>query len=201
MRTVKLMFILTILGLLPVACHSSLESEQEQIYSDIINETVNNIAGDFSGLDPYNEVLVNPFDDHLDSIVVAHAINDTSRQTHPRTLDLLNKLKKILNNRLSVDFSTITEHSQIRLISNEDTIGYNYHKKAFKGLCSISNVATNEEHNAGVFYVDFQLGKDRGGAGYLVFVTYESDKWRILTISREWGTPNWRKSSGVVMGA
>lgn len=179
------MRILTPLSLLAAftGCKTDNKNNQEEIFKDVINEFYAGAANEFNNLYDSNEVVVNPFNDHLDSIMVARVKGDSSLDLTPDELYLFNKLEKILNEPLDVDFRAITKGKKFILNNKSQT---DYNKDNYVGSTFISKVAIDDKFENGVFYIDIQLGRTRGARGFFVFVKKTEKGWSIYDVWKVW---------------
>jgi hypothetical protein len=165
------------------ACKTDNKNNQEEIFKDVINEFYSSAAKEFKNLYDSNEVIVNPFNDHLDSIMVARVKRDSSLDLAPDELHLFNELEKILDEPLDVDFRAITKGKKFILNNESQT---DYEKDNYVGSTFISKVAIDDKFENGVFYIDIQLGKTRGAGGFFVFVKKTDKRWSIYDIWKVW---------------
>jgi len=156
---------------------------QQEIFKDVINDFYEGISFEFTNLYDSNEVIVNPFNDHLDSIMIALVKKDSTLKLSQRELELFDRLDKILNEPLQVDFKSITKGQKF-ILNNKSQIDYN--KPNYVGSTFISNVAVDEKMENGLFYIDLQLGDTRGSGGFFVFVSKKEIGWRIIDARSAW---------------
>ncbi len=169
------------------SCEKDDNSLQRVIYEDVINETFLRVTQDFKNLSDLNEVIVNPADDHLDSIMVQRIKNDTTLPHNPYLNHLFSKLEQILNEPLDVDLKDISSDQKFRLIDDKEEIaGYDYEREAFTGSSFISKIALDDDEMFGVFYIDVQFGDSVGSSGQFVFVERNGERWRIDHIMKMW---------------
>lgn len=177
---------LLILALL-FSCEKEDNNLQKSIYKDVINETFLKVTQEFKNLSDNNEVIVNPIDDHLDSIMIQRLKNDSTLPYNPYMNDLFSKLEKILNEPLDVNLKNISTGQKFKLIDDKKEIGeYDRERSAFVGSSFISKVALDDKNRFGVFYIDVQFRKSIGSGGYFVFVEKKADTWIIDHIMQVW---------------
>lgn len=164
-------------------CKTDNKNIQEEVFRDVINEFYLDVTNEFQNLYDSNEVVVNPFNDHLDSIMVARVKGDSSLGLTASEQLLFDKLENILNEPLNVDFKAITKGKKF-VLNNKSQIDYEKHN--YVGSTFISNVAIDDKFENGIFYIDIQLGKKRGAGGFFVFVKKTDKKWSIYNIWKLW---------------
>lgn len=167
-----------------VSCERDDKSLQRAIYKDVINETYLEVTKDFKNISELNEVIVNPVDDHLDSIMVQRVKNDTTLPDNPYLDHLFDKLEAVLNEPLDVNLMDISSGKKFRLIDDKAEITtYDYDRDVFIGSSFVSQIALDDDEK---FYLDVQFGDSVGSRGQFVFVRKDRDKWRIDYVMRMW---------------
>lgn len=116
----SLLYIIVLI--LIISCDQKQDNLQEIIFKDVINETYLTLTHDFTNLLDTNEVLVNPFNDKLDSLAVLGLKNQNTLNLNTETLDLLNKLETRLNESINVNFKKLTKGKKFQLIDNKAEI-------------------------------------------------------------------------------
>lgn len=164
-------------------CTTDNKNIQEEVFKDVINEFYLAVTNEFQNLYDSNEVIVNPFNDHLDSIMVARVKENTSLELTPSEQLLFDKLENTLNEPLNVDFKAITKGKKF-VLNNKSQIDYD--KYNYVGSTFISKVAIDDKFENGIFYIDIQLGKKRGAGGFFVFVKKRDKKWSISNTWKLW---------------
>jgi hypothetical protein len=183
MTRLLLLIILTTL----ISCHKNEEDLDGIIFRDVIDETYIKLTKDFENISQMNEVIVNPFNDHLDSLMILRVKNDSSFNVNPEKLELLNQLEKKLNDSIKVDLNKLTKDQRFQLIDNKAEIeNFDYTKESYVGSSFLSKIAINDDGNYGVFYIDFHFGDTRGQGGFFVFVKKRNGKWGIDDALEVW---------------
>ncbi len=169
------------------ACSNESTSIEQRIYEDVINEVYSEITNDFKNLNDTNEVLINPVDDHLDSMTITRLIKDTTMNIADHRYELLLELNEVLNDSLPASLKKISEGHKFLLIDNKNEIeNYDFNKSNYVGSSTLSKVVLSETMDNGMFYVDVQFGKNRGFGGFIVEVKKESNVWVLSQVLPLW---------------
>lgn len=167
-----------------VSCQLQKPVDRNEIYSQVIPDVISNIFTQFE-ISHGGEIIVNPINDHLDSMVVAQAI-DQLEETNSKDYYLLNQLSEDLNKEIEFDFAQLFLEDGTKLISSKyDIEKYDYDKNLLIGVSTISPVVLDQKDNEALFYIDLQCGKGCGG-GYLVFLSKQNTKWVISQMLMGW---------------
>jgi hypothetical protein len=187
MRQVIRPLLTIIVSVYLMSCSDDNEALQEQIFTDVLNRAYLEASKGFRNLSETNEVTVNPFDDHLDSLMILRVKNDSSLNMDPGSMELLNRLEKILNEPIEIDLKEISNRAKFQLIDDKTEMAtFDYSKENYAGSSSLSKIAIDDDRKRGVFYVDLQFGKSRGKGGFFVFVERLNDKWEIARLLQVW---------------
>lgn len=175
---------LLIILILIVACNQNTGVIEEEIFPKVIPAVYDSISTHLD-LPDGKEILINPVDDHLDSVAVVMALNSIGNEESEDYV-MISKLGEVLNQQVKYDFSSISKDCQFKLISNPETIQkYEYGKGLMIGSSTISPVIMDKENKDGVFYIDLQCGRSCG-RGYFVFVNQKSGNWAIDRLINIW---------------
>ena len=175
-----------LISVLVLACNNNKEhgASKEQVYSGVLPNVYDSIyqqVGNPKGKD----ILINPFDDHLDSLTISHALQNID-STQSEDYKLIKALSFKLNDQPTFKFESLPKTGAINLISEKNSIDkYHYNKDVWVGSSTISDIIFDDNQQRGVFYIDLQCGKSCG-AGYLVFVKLEEDHWKVDRLMPMW---------------
>ena len=167
-----------------IACNRKANSIEDQVFPQIVPIIYDSISNQFD-LPAGHEILVNPIDDHLDSMAVIMALKSIGNKDS-KDYQMVDRLAKVLNDKIDFDFNSLSTSCRFTLISNAEEIkNYDFDKNEMIGSSTISPIILDQENEEALFYVDIQCGRSCG-RGYFIFVVPDDNEWKISRMIPAW---------------
>lgn len=176
-------YLLLIICIAAFACNK--EENKEQIYESVIPGVLDSIYL-YVGYPKGKDILINPYDDYLDSLTIHRVLQSLDSQKS-EDFKLIQDLSYRLNEKPTIKFDELQNVKYYKLISDKSVLEkYDYDNSPLIGSSTISDIVFNHNEQNALFYIDLQCGGSCG-SGYLVFVKRNNDQWSLDRLIHIWG--------------
>lgn len=178
-------FLLVAILICAGGCSTKSHFNPDRIYSDVIPTLLDSVVILSEVPKERTDILINPVDDHLDSMAISGVLRDI-REDFPEDAEMLTGLLPLLNERIDFDFSELNDRSYLNFISSKVEIeNYNHQSLSKVGSSTVSPLYVAHDATQAVLYIDLQCGPSCG-KGYLCFLVNDGQEWVIHRLVMIW---------------
>ena len=153
---------------------------ESHVFDSVLDEAYDSITLKLSlHKSTSNKILVNVFDDHLDSLFISYALNDLDPREDSSMYMLMENLRSMIGMNPVFDFDNYNS-TNFDFTTNDSDQGY--------GLSTITRISFNAQNSVGLFYCDFQGESEKSGGYFVVVKKDKNNDWGILALLDSWTT-------------